>query len=92
MTDELVTSGDLSPWNRYFRWTRALAAKAIFLLTFHFIELDDVNQPTMSDRGFKALCEIRVFKAEPLSDGLVRVAVTKSADDLPVVAITPNCR
>ena len=40
--------------------------------------------------SFKASCEIWVFVVKPLSDGLVRIAPPKSADDLPVVVIAPN--
>lgn len=44
----------------------------------------------MSRRRFKASRTFRVFKAEPLSDGLVRVSPEKSADDLPVVAVASD--
>ena len=90
MPDELVTNGDLGPWDLYQWWTRALATKAVFLLELPFIKLDYIDQPTMSGQAFKASCEIWVFVVKPLSDGLVRIAPPKSADDLPVVVIAPD--
>ena len=44
----------------------------------------------MSCWRLKASCKIGVFLVEPLSDGLMRVAVTKSDNDLSIVAIPPN--
>lgn len=67
-----------------------MPTKAVFLLALQLIELDDIDQPTMSGRCFKALCEIWVFKVEPLCNGLMRVASTKPADDLPVMAIAAD--
>ena len=52
MPDEPVTCGDLGPWNLCFRWTRTSATKTVFLLALHFIQLDYIDQPTMSGRGF----------------------------------------
>lgn len=91
MPDELVACGDLSPWDLRFRWARALATEVVFLLALHLIELDYIDQPTMSGRRFKASREFWVFTVEPLGDGLVRVAPAESADNLPVVAIAPDC-
>ena len=67
-----------------------MATKAIILLALQFVYLDYIDQPTMSDGAFKALCEIWIFVVEPFSDRLVCVAPTKSADDLPVVAVAPD--
>lgn len=91
MPDELVAYGDFSPWYLRFWCTRALATESVFLLALHFIELDYVDQPTMSDRRFEASCKFWVFMVEPLGDGLVRVAPAKSADDLSVMAVASNC-
>ena len=90
MANELATCGDLGPWDRRSWWTRALTTEAVLLLALHFKKLDYIDQPMMSGRRSKALCETWVFMVEPLSDGLVRLAPTKSADDLPVVAVAPN--
>ncbi len=90
MPDEPVTSCDLGPRDLYSWRTWALATKAVFLLALIFVKLDYIDQPTMSGRVFEALCEIWVFMVKPLSDGLVRIATTKSGDDFPVVAVSPD--
>lgn len=69
-----------------------MATEAIILLALMFINLDYIDQTMMSDGAFQALCVIRIFIMEPLSDRLVCVTPTKSADDLSVVAIAPDGR
>ena len=90
MPDEHVTNCDLGPWDLCSWRTWALATKAVFLLALTFVKLDYIDQPTMSDRGFKALREIWVLMVKPPSDGLVRIASTKFADDFPVVTVSPD--
>ena len=65
-------------------------SKAIVLPALHFIELDYIDHPTMSGWRFEPPCEIWVFLLKPLSDRLVCVASTKSANDLTIVAISSN--
>ena len=91
MPDEIVAYCDFNPWYLRFWCTGAFATESVLLLALHFIELDYVDQPTMSGRRFEAYCKFWIFMVEPLGDGLERVALTKSADDLSVVTITPNC-
>ena len=90
MANELMTSGDLGPWNLCVWWTRAMATKAVILLELLFVNFYYIDQPTMSDGAFKALCEIRILAMEPLSNRLVCVARSKSSNDLPVVAIATD--
>ena len=91
MPYEAVALGDLGPWDPRFRCIRVLATKAIFVLALSFVKLYHIDQSTVSGRRFKAYRKIWIFLLEPLSNRLVRVAIPKSADDLAVVAIAPNC-
>lgn len=92
MADELMTDGDLGPWNVCVWWSRAMATKAIILLALLFVKLNYIDQPVMSDGVLQPLYVLRIFMMEPLGDRLVCVTPTKSADDFPVVAITPDSR